>query len=150
MRDRLRDLVAIGVIAVSAIVTVALLATDDPGPQDRVEHLASRLKCPVCESESINDSPSDLARDLKDLIAEQVAAGDSDQEIIDFFVASYGEEVLLDPPSSGRSAVLWIAPLAALLLGVMVILGRRAARPRPLSPGEERRVDEALRRLGDD
>jgi len=147
MPDRIRNVVAVVVLAASAVVTVAALASSDPSPEDRVAHLATRLKCPVCESESIADSPADLSRDLKDLIAEQVADGWTDEEIIDFFVASYGEEVLLDPPAGGRAAVLWIAPLVALALGIAVILGRRARRPRSLDADEERRVDDALRSL---
>ena len=145
----MRNLVAVVVLAASALVTVAALASSEPAPEDRVSHLASRLKCPVCESESIADSPADIARDLQDLIAEQVADGWTDQEIVDFFVSSYGEEVVLDPPRSGRSAVLWIAPLVALAGGVAIIMGRRARGARDLEDAEERRVDEALRAMRD-
>ena len=150
MSERVRNLVALAVLIASSVVTVVALASSGPSPEDRVAHLASRLKCPVCESESIADSPADIARDLQDLIAEQVADGWTDQEIVDFFVASYGEEVLLDPPADGRSAVLWIAPLVALVAGVAVVLGRRARRTRDLDESEERRVDEALRILKDE
>jgi cytochrome c-type biogenesis protein CcmH len=150
MPDRVRNVLAVVVLAASTVVTVAALASSDPSPQDRVAHLAARLKCPVCESESIADSPADIARDLQDLIAEQVADGWTDEEVVDFFIASYGEEVLLDPPSDGRSAILWIAPLVALAAGLAVILGRRARRPRDLDDAEERRVDDALRSLRDE
>jgi len=103
--ERIRSWVAVTVIAACAGLIVAVLATADPSPADRVEALATRLKCPVCQSESINDSPAQLSRDLKALIADQVADGWTDQQIVDFFIATYGEEVLLDPPAGGRTAL---------------------------------------------
>jgi cytochrome c-type biogenesis protein CcmH len=134
------------VIGASLATVVAVLATSEPSPRDRADALAARLKCPVCDSETIADSPIDLARDLQDLIAEQVADGWTDQEIIDFFVATYGEHVLLDPPTGGRTALLWIAPLVAAAVGVLVIIGRRAKRStRQLTEAELRAVEAAVR-----
>ena len=145
MSDRVRTWIAVAVIGASLATIVGVLATDDPSVQDRVESLAGRLKCPVCASETIADSPSDLARDLKDLIAEQVASGWTDREVIDFFIATYGEEVLLDPPASGRTALLWIAPLAVLAAGLALILARRRRRTvRELTDEERRRVASAM------
>lgn len=146
MSERARTWVALAVIAASLATIVAVLVADDPSSPDRVHALASRLKCPVCDSETIADSPTDLARDLQDLIAEQVADGWTDQEIIDFFVATYGEHVLLDPPTGGRTALLWIAPLVVAAAGVVVILGLRARRStRRLTDEERRKVDAAIR-----
>lgn len=144
MSDRARSWTALAVIALSLGVVVTVLATQPPAPEDRVDALASRLKCPVCESESIADSPAQVARDSYELIAEQVAAGASDAEITDFFVATYGPSVLLDPPTGGDTAVLWIAPLAALGLGIIVIVGRRAGRVRQISDEERARVRAEL------
>jgi cytochrome c-type biogenesis protein CcmH len=147
MSDRVRSWIAIALIFLSLATIVAVLATDEPSPQDRVHSLASRLRCPVCDSESIADSPTDLARDLQDLIAEQVADGWTDQQVIDHFVAIYGERVLLDPPTGGRTALLWIAPLVALLIGLAVIVGRRRRTvTRELTDEERRRVEATLRR----
>lgn len=149
MSDRLRTWLAVAVIGGSLATIVAVLATDEPSQSDRVEALAGRLKCPVCASETIADSPSDLARDLKDLIAEQVASGWSDQEVVDFFVATYGEQVLLDPPAGGRTALLWIAPVVALLAGLALIIGRMRRRaPRELTDEERRQVEAAVRGEG--
>lgn len=146
MSERVRTWLAIAVVGASLVTIVAVLATDDPSQADRVESLASTLKCPVCASETIADSPSDLARDLKDLIAEQVASGWTDQEVIDFFVATYGEQVLLDPPTSGRTAPLWILPIVVLVGGLALIVGRTRRRAtRELSDEERRRVDAAVR-----
>jgi cytochrome c-type biogenesis protein CcmH len=144
--ERVRTWIALAVIGASLATIVGVLATDEASPRDRANALASRLKCPVCESETIADSPTDLARDLKDLIAEQLADGWTDQEVIDFFIATYGEQVLLDPPIGGRTALLWIAPLAALGVGALVILSRRGKRStRTLTDQERRKVEAALR-----
>lgn len=146
MSDRIRTWIALAIIGASMATIVGILATDEASPRDRADALASRLKCPVCESETIADSPTDLARDLQDLIAEQVADGWTDQEVIDFFIATYGEQVLLDPPAGGRTALLWIAPLVALGVGALVIVSRRGKRStRTLTAEERRKVEAALR-----
>lgn len=145
MSERLRSLLAIGVIALSAAVIVAVLAVDSGGGGDRVHALASRLKCPVCTSESIADSPAQVSRDLYDLIGERVADGWSDHEIIDFFVATYGEEALLDPKTSPGTLLLWLAPLALLAVGGLAIAGRRARTGRALTEQEQAMVERALR-----
>jgi cytochrome c-type biogenesis protein CcmH len=144
--ERVRTWIALAIIGASLATVIGVLATDEASPRDRANALASRLKCPVCESETIADSPTDLARDLQDLIAEQVADGWTDQEVIDFFIATYGEHVLLDPPTGGRTALLWIAPLAALGVGALVIISRRGNRStRTLTDEERRKVEAALR-----
>ena len=144
MTERLRTLTALMVIGVSVLISVVVLATDSTGTGDRVHSLAERLKCPICTSESVADSPSQVARDLYDLIGEQVADGRTDDEIFGFFVATYGEEVLLDPKARGVGIVLWIAPLAALAIGGAVIAGRRAGKHREISDAERARIAAAL------
>ena len=144
MTERLRTLTALMVIGVSVLISVVVLATDSTGTGDRVHSLAERLKCPICTSESVADSPSQVARDLYDLIGEQVADGWTDDEIFGFFVATYGEEVLLDPKARGVGIVLWIAPLAALAIGGAIIAGRRAGKHREISDTERARIAAAL------
>lgn len=107
-----------GIAAVAAVAFIVVsLAVAPPSPVDRTQRLAAQLRCPVCQSESVADSPSETARQMRALIAEQVAAGYSDQEILAYFVDRYGTWILLDPPPSGGNAVLWMAPAAALLVG---------------------------------
>ncbi|HEX5631325.1 MAG TPA: cytochrome c-type biogenesis protein CcmH [Acidimicrobiia bacterium] len=146
MSERVRNLAAVAVIAVSAAVVVAVLASSPPTDTDRVEHLATILKCPFCANESIASSPSDVARELHVLIEEWVAEGRSDDEIIDFFVATYGEDVLLDPPDDARTVLLWVLPLIATAVGVAVVIGRRR-RPAPatVDPADRALVEAALR-----
>jgi cytochrome c-type biogenesis protein CcmH len=121
MSERARNIVTVAVIAVMG-VTLLLLTSMRPADLDRVEEIGSRIKCPVCQGESIANSPSPMAEDMMDLVSDRVAAGVSDQGIIDELLGSYSGAVLLDPPASGSTLVLWLAPLAALAAGVGVIL----------------------------
>ena len=144
MSERIRTASALVVIAASLAIMVAVLATSSVGSTDRVHSLAERLKCPICTSESIADSPSQVSRDLYDLITEQVADGWTDDEVFDFFIATYGEEALLDPKTGGAGAFLWIAPIAAIALGAVVIAKRLAGDPDEVSDAERRRIAAAL------
>ena len=105
---------------------------DDPVLEARARDLSRILRCPVCQNESIDSSNAGLARDLRILVRERLVAGDSDQQALDFLVARYGEFALYRPRMSGKTLVLWIAPLVLLLGGAFVlvnILRRRMAMP---------------------
>ena len=135
MSERSRSLTFAGILVALATVLVVLVTTS-PSDVDRVESIGQRIKCPVCQGESIADSPSTMARDMMDLITERVDAGFSDKAIIDELLESYSGALLLDPPASGTTLLLWLAPLAALAAGVVVILWWRR-HPREEGPGEE-------------
>jgi cytochrome c-type biogenesis protein CcmH len=111
-------------LALAAVVAVGI-ATGEPSEDDRVRSLGARIKCPVCQGEPILDSPSETARAMMEIVAERVAAGESDQQIIDYFTGRYGDGILLDPPVAGRTLLLWVLPFVALAAGVVLILGRR-------------------------
>jgi cytochrome c-type biogenesis protein CcmH len=113
----------------------------DPALETRARALSKELRCMVCQNQSIDDSDAPLARDLRVLVRERLQSGDSDAEVLDFLVARYGEFVLLKPRFGGRTALLWLMPAIALLLGVggLVIAWRRyrrAASAGPTSTGE--------------
>lgn len=145
MSERVKNLAAIGVILASLTVLVAVLASSPPSDADRVHHLATVLKCPICANESIASSPADLARELLVVIEERVAEGWTDEEIMNFFVATYGDDVLLDPPAGGRTALLWVLPLIAAAVGVVIVISRRrAGAALPLDDADRRRVEAAL------
>jgi cytochrome c-type biogenesis protein CcmH len=99
----------------------------DPALEVRARALSKELRCMVCQNQSIDDSEAPLARDLRILVRERLQAGDSDRQVIDFLVARYGEFVLLRPRFSLHTALLWLAPAAALLVGAcaLLVLARR-------------------------
>jgi len=125
---------------------------DDPALEARARNLSRELRCMVCQNQSIDDSDAPLARDLRVLVRERLAAGDSDGEVKTFLVARYGEFVLLRPPFSWRTALLWGTPplfLLGGLAGLVFYLRRRRAAPAeaveaPLSDDERARLARAL------
>lgn len=101
----------------------------------RAQRVASKLRCPVCQNESVADSQSELSAQMRTLIREKLAAGETEDQIIRYFVSRYGEWILLEPPRQGVLWFVWLAPAAALLGGAAVVIAylRRTVRPRPLS-----------------
>lgn len=89
----------------------------DPVVEKRLVALASKLRCLVCQNESLESSHAELAADLRRDIREQIRAGKSDQEIIDFLVARYGDFVLYDPPVKTYTLLLWGGPFLFMLGG---------------------------------
>jgi len=128
----------------------------DPALEARARALSQDLRCMVCQNESIDDSNAPLAHDLRVLVRERIKAGDSDQQVIDFLVARYGEFVLLKPRLSWRTAALWGLPPALVLFGVvmLVVVARRrtaapaSGEPPNLTAAEEARVAELMRSEG--
>jgi cytochrome c-type biogenesis protein CcmH len=143
MSERARNRATIALIVVMAGTLVFLVASS-PSRIDRVESIAERIKCPVCQGESIANSPSQMAQDMVALITERVAAGETDDSIVDELLASYTGAVLLDPPARGATLVLWLAPVLALGIGVGVILWWRSHR---LDVGDDPAAPRGRRRL---
>ena len=107
-------------------------AFDDPELQARYEHIIEEVRCLKCQNQSIKDSNAFLAGDLRREIRRMLSEGKTDEEIYDFLVARYGEFALYRPRMSGKTLVLWIAPILLLLAGGFVlvnILRRRMAMP---------------------
>ncbi len=103
---------------------------DDPVLEDRAREISEGLRCLVCRNESIDESNADLARDMRILVRERLAMGDTDTEVVAFLVDRYGEYVLLQPTATGSNLILWIAGPAMLLIGgggAALYLRRRAA-----------------------
>ncbi len=118
-------------------------ALDDPALEARARALSKELRCLVCQNQSIDDSDADLARDLRVLVRERIAAGETDDRIRAFLTARYGDFVLLRPPFKAATWALWLGPAAILLAGAAaggLYLRRRAA------PGETPGLSEAERR----
>jgi cytochrome c-type biogenesis protein CcmH len=107
-------------------------AFDDPELQARYEHIIEEVRCLKCQNQSIKDSNAFLAGDLRREIRRMLAEGKTDDEIYDFLVARYGEFALYRPRMSGKTLILWIAPIGLLLAGGLVlvnVLRRRMAMP---------------------
>jgi cytochrome c-type biogenesis protein CcmH len=102
----------------------------DPVKEARARDLSRELRCMVCQNQSIDDSEAPLARDLRLLVRERIAAGDSDSQVIDFLVARYGEFVLLKPRFESQTLLLWLLTPLALAGGGLVLWmqGRRRAK----------------------
>lgn len=102
----------------------------DPAKEARARDLSRELRCMVCQNQSIDDSEAPLARDLRLLVRERIAAGDSDSQVIDFLVARYGEFVLLKPRLELHTLLLWLLPPLVLGGGGMALWmhSRRRAR----------------------
>ncbi|HJZ20452.1 MAG TPA: cytochrome c-type biogenesis protein [Bradyrhizobium sp.] len=102
----------------------------DPAKEARARDLSRELRCMVCQNQSIDDSEAPLARDLRILVRERIAAGDSDAQVIDFLVARYGEFVLLKPRLERQTLLLWLLPPLALAAGGLALWrnSRRRAR----------------------
>ncbi|MCY3855719.1 MAG: cytochrome c-type biogenesis protein CcmH [Rhodospirillales bacterium] len=104
---------------------------------ERVRALAAELRCVVCQNQSLLDSDADLAKDMRALIQERVAAGDTDEVIVDFLVERYGDFILLQPPFKPATWFLWLGPLAFLLLALALARTRvRRARSRRSDPDD--------------
>jgi cytochrome c-type biogenesis protein CcmH len=154
---RLRGMLLVCLIAVG-LPAAAMAATNpdeilqDPVLEQRARDLSRQLRCLVCQNQSIDDSDADLARDLRRIVREQLLAGRSDEEIIDYLTARYGDFVLLKPPVKPATWGLWFGPAAVLLIaaaGIGVYVRRRAAPPDAPTPelsADERRRLEALLR----
>lgn len=134
MSERSSNILILAGILIMA-VALAFLVSTEPVQADRAQEIGSRIKCPVCQGESISDSPSQMAEDMMALVEEKVAEGASDQQIIDELLASYSGAVLLDPPLGGATLWLWLAPLAAAGAGVVVILWWRR-HPTPVADSQ--------------
>jgi cytochrome c-type biogenesis protein CcmH len=119
----------------------------DPVKEARARDLSRELRCMVCQNQSIDDSEAPLARDLRLLVRERIAAGDSDAQVIDFLVARYGEFVLLKPRLEPHTLLLWLLPPLALAGGGLALWmqsrrrsGSAAAEGVSLTPDEEARL----------
>ena len=156
--SRLRE--RAGVRAVAAATLLLVLSTPafaisspaemlpDRAMELRAEHVGHELRCLVCQNESIEESDADLARDLRKIIRQHVAAGQSNREIVAWMVARYGNFVRLRPPFDWATMALWGSPVIAVLVGGgAAFVGwrqRRRTGPPPLTDAEREKLAELL------
>lgn len=110
----------------------------DPAMEARYNRLAAELRCMVCQNQSLADSHADLAQDLRDEVYRMLNEGLTDEQIVDFLVARYGDFVLYRPPVTGTTSLLWFGPLALLAAAGVAWwrLGRARPAPVPVDPAE--------------
>ena len=153
----MRRLLIVALLTLLAVPTAIAVEPDeiisDPALESRARALSKELRCMVCQNQSIDDSDAPLAHDLRVLVRERLQAGESDQQVIDFLVARYGEFVLLRPRFSWHTALLWFGPATILIIGAfgVLVLARRyratrAAEQETLTAAEADRLSEILRR----
>lgn len=120
----------------------------DPALEKRARAISAELRCLVCQNQSIDDSDAPLAGDLRRLVRERITAHDTDQQVLDYIVARYGEFVLLKPRLELSTLLLWLTPILVLLAGIMLMI--RATRPAtpaagtPLTDQEKAKLNEIL------
>ena len=117
----------------------------DPVLETRARALSEKLRCLVCQNQSIDESNADLAHDLRVLLRKRLLAGDTDQQALDYIVARYGVFVLFDPPFEPTTYMLWLTPpLLVLFIGALLIIRARRRTDRELAPlTEEERARAA-------
>lgn len=153
----MRRLMAIVALVLVAGLPSALHAVQpdevmhDPAKEARARALSRELRCMVCQNQSIDDSEAPLARDLRLLVRERIASGDSDKQVLDFLVARYGEFVLLKPPLKEHTLILWFLTPAVLLgggVGLWLYNRKRWDSRRDdtaaLTPEEEARLEKLI------
>ena len=125
---------------------------DDPAVEKRLHKLSQELRCLVCQNETLADSRADLAEDLRREIREQIKAGKSDKEIIEFLTARYGQFILYRPQVTPTTYLLWFGPFVLLLGGLFVLFHyikqrRDSVVEKPLTADERRRAEQLLASL---
>lgn len=140
------------VLILSLLISLPALAVEpsemlsDPALEARARALSRALRCVVCQNESVDDSPAEVAHDIRRAVRERLVAGDTDRQVLDYMVARYGDYVLLKPPFRARTLILWLGTPAVLLVsavGLWLSARRRGATLglAPLSDAERARLD---------
>jgi cytochrome c-type biogenesis protein CcmH len=129
---------------------------DDPALEARARAISTELRCVVCQNQSIDDSDAEIARDLRLLVRERLVSGDSDEQVVNYIVARYGDFVLLRPPWQPNTYSLWLAPpLMAFVIATLAVMFFRNYQirktaglgPDPLSPDDRAELDALVERI---
>jgi cytochrome c-type biogenesis protein CcmH len=154
-------MIAMRKLAIGALIGLALsshvvLAVEpdevlpDPAQEARARTITKELRCVVCQNQSVDDSDAPLAKDVRILVRERIAAGESDEAVRAYIVERYGQYVLLRPPLGVDTALIWIGPFALffIALGIAVYFMRKGRGDNivapALTPEEQKRVDATL------
>lgn len=148
----MRAILALAMLVLLSVPALAVRPDEmlaDPGLEARARTISEGLRCLVCQNQSIDDSDADLAHDLRVLVRERLTAGDSDQAVLDYIVARYGEYVLLNPVIAPHTLLLWVAaPVVLVIGGIVVFIGsrrKRVAGQAALTEDEAKAIEELER-----
>lgn len=138
-----------GLMAVVLVAALAVGARDGGPPTDaeRVQRITEEIRCPTCRSQSVADSDAPAAEAIREETLRRVQEGQTDEQIRDYLVGRYTEEIRLEPPGRGVGAVVWVLPLAALaaaLVALAVAFRRWRPRGRRVSDEDRALVERAM------
>jgi cytochrome c-type biogenesis protein CcmH len=119
MKQRRSLLLLLALVALvgAAWLSMLIVAPSQPTLDQRVYEVGSQLKCPVCQNESVADSSAAIAEQMRLVIRQQLQEGKSEQEVLQYFAAHYGNQILLTPPQQGFNLLAWLMPVVMLLIG---------------------------------
>jgi cytochrome c-type biogenesis protein CcmH len=143
-------IVSAALLSLSCFAKEAIPTAEDPVLEKRLMELSENLRCLVCQNETIAESRADFSNDMRREIREQMKANKSDEEIIEFLVARYGDFVLYNPPFKPTTILLWFGPLILFISGVtalMLYLRRRRTQieEKPLSESERLQAENLMK-----
>ena len=146
-------------LALAVVAVLALSATPGRAQQSAthvtertVYEVASQLRCVVCQNLSVADSPSEMANQMRAIVRERLAMGESPEQVVQYFVDKYGDWILLSPRRSGFTLLVWLAPVVAVAVGLVVVAlllrrwTRRSAAAAPAPPPPDAAMSERIRR----
>lgn len=126
-------------VILAAVCLLTVTAVAGPSLEDQVYAIARELMCPVCAGQTVAESNSQLAVQMREEIRTRLARGESREQIIAFFVGQFGESVLATPPRRGLGLAVWLAPVVAFLIGAAILVRfLQGARKRPQAGPEAR------------
>lgn len=123
-RRQRNGLWALVLLVIVGLLAFGTLSRGEPSADQRVRTLEEQIRCPQCHSQSVAQSDTPSARGVKTIIKDQVKAGRSNEEILDYVAATYGRDVLLDPKGSGFSALVWAAPVVVVVAALAGLVYR--------------------------
>ena len=128
-----------GALRVQVLGTLTEAQKNDPVLEDKTKAVASELRCPVCQGLSIQDSPSELSQQMRTVVKERLATGQSEQDVKDYFISKYGEWILLEPQAHGFNLLVYALP-ALLVVGgaglIVLLVKRWTAAPSAVAAGD--------------
>jgi len=138
----------LGVLALcSSLVTVSASEVNEDPLERTMLDIAQKLRCTVCQNQPVSESNSGLAKDMRDVITDKLKQGQTEAQIMQFFVERYGDYVLLEPPRSGNGVPLWVFPPLVLLLAVLVAIYMMKSRAQTAAPAVQELTDEDRERI---